>query len=119
MISYADAKFNLEKRGFDTRYFTEEFYKTFINERREALRFKGIEKLKDTRASEFYTLTNDSYCEFMEIFNAVLPAYLFRFYNGGDIKREVIGSYDNVAEARAVANAIEESTGYILEVEKL
>ena len=120
MIAYPTAKGVLMQRGFDTKYFTEEFYRNFVMERRDAILHIGEgAKFVRTKKSKLFNKTNATYCEFVEIFNSSLATFRFKHYEGEVLVAEVIGEFDNAAEARAVANAIEESTGRKLEVDRI
>jgi predicted transcriptional regulator len=74
MLSHTEMKSLLKEKRESTRYFTKDFYSTFISDYREAVNdcIKGIDReaYVKTKQTDFYNRNSCAYCVFLEIFNS-------------------------------------------------
>lgn len=72
MKTYKEMKADLKSAGESTKYFTKDFYNTFIEEYRTVVQniINGIvaDEYVKTKESDFYNKSSGSYCVFLEFF---------------------------------------------------
>ena len=72
MRTYHEMKTALKGQQESTRYFTKEFYSTFISEYRLAVQhdIEGVvtEEYQDTKRTKFYNENSGCYCMFLQLF---------------------------------------------------
>lgn len=96
MKTYIEMKNELLKTKKNIKYFTEEFYNTFIKEYRDDIQCrinnKNIETYVKTKKSEFYIKNTRCYCSFLVEFNNSLQK--FRITYSKDSNSDDLRVYD-------------------------
>lgn len=97
MLDYKEVKKRIKDAGESTRYFTEKFYHTFIQDYRLAVQSvmhnADYETYVSTKETDFYIKNSGAYCIFQEIFYDALPKFRVTFcvdaFGNGEMNRYI------------------------------
>lgn len=86
MQKYEQIKSELKKRCNSVKYFTPDFYRDFLEDRKKSFKSftagNGWMKYEKTEKSDFYIKNSGTYCEFLSVYNDTLNKYRIDFFNG-------------------------------------
>lgn len=120
MLTYSEMKTALKDSGENTKYFTKEFYDTFLAETRDSLEYYSktgtFLPLEECESSDFYKENGGAWCVMLELDNASKPKFRVDICEGDyphiALKDRVYTRNENENEARMWADGYCKAKGY-------